>query len=157
MHLSATCRWTLARTCVVLSSLLVALGSVSSAQASCGDYLVHGSMSHELPENQWLNEKDATNAHSASVSYSIIRQPSDDPARPKSSCEGGRCQSPSVPPPVDHTRISIPRQPALIVFFENLNHGSGDDSWPHPLNGLMADAPFCSVPSPPPRLSFSVA
>jgi hypothetical protein len=157
MNLFATCRSTLQRFCAAVLSLVAMFALASTAKASCGDYLLHGTAAdHNSANNHWLATEDSS-APSTLVPYSIFRAPSNDPLKPKSSCEGGRCQSQPIPAPVDHSRISIPRQPALLTFLQSLRGESGNETWPRPSNGLAVDSPFSSVPSPPPRPSFTVA
>lgn len=156
MKKTATYRWTLERLCVAFLSLIAVAFQTSSANASCGDYLVHGSMTHESTNDKWLATQTSVTA-TVTVPYSVLRSRSNDPQAPKTACEGGRCQSQPIPPPVDHTRISIPRQSAVVSFIESLNESALNDRWPHPLSGQMGELPVQAVPSPPPKASSSGA
>ena len=146
MQLTVTERRSMRRFSVLWSLfLMMAVGLTSTALASCGDYLVHGKLVH-------LEHSPGTSRPVAAlvIPLSIFRTESSGSSVPKSACEGGRCQSMPVPPPVDSTRISVPKHSATVVKIDKSNSGN-DSKWGRPCDGFVIDQPFLDIASPPPR------
>lgn len=118
---------------------LVLFAMSSSAFASCGDYLLHGPM------------VDST--QDASQFWRLF----DEQPQPHSACEGGRCQSQPIPPPLDPWRVTIPKPTLLGVLSSDQQAFLLGSAWARPRNGSRADSPFYDVASPPPRLCFLFA
>jgi len=153
MYVKTAKRLIIRRFSVLLSTfVVVVLGMTSSALATCGDYLVHGKIVH-LEHNA----HDAMQEANHTASHLIFRnQPLTTSSKPISACEGGRCQSKPVPPPVDSTRISIPKHLATVSVIDDLCEGK-DCQWSRPSDGIAAEQPFLAIASPPPRRFFLCA
>jgi len=153
MQAKSAKRLIMRRFAVLLSTfVVVALGMASSALATCGDYLVHGKVVHLEHD-----AVDAMQQANHTASHLIFRnQPLTTSSKPISACEGGRCQSKPVPPPVDSTRSSIPNHLATLSVIDDLCEGKVCQ-WSRPSDGIAAEQPFLAIASPPPRRFFLCA
>lgn len=118
---------------------LVLFAMSSPVFASCGDYLLHGP------------EIDST--EDASQFLRLF----DEQPRPHSACEGGRCQSQPIPPPLDPSRVSIPKPTFFGLLSSDQQAFLLGSAWARPCNGSRAESPFYDVASPPPRLCLLFA
>lgn len=114
--------------------------TADKADASCGDYLLHGPTDNSL----------ATDANSLLDHLPISGSPV--PAPPTSPCANGRCQSAPVQPPANSpTRAVYVKQPVVLDSIGSLEREKDALSWLFPADGLRPEAPSIAVDLPPPK------
>jgi len=125
------------------------------ADASCGDYLLHGPV-HSSSTGDYANPSD----HLGSGSLSNHREMADDsspqtptsPQPPTSPCANGNCHSaPPHPPANSPTRTVFIKQPVAIDTLASSDCIPDTMGWLYPADGLCPEGPSIAVDLPPPE------
>lgn len=138
----------------VLFAGLMLAGAVltaGKADASCGDYLLHGptdfatlGQSPNPDHNLRFGLGDLANERAMDAGPL--------PEPPKSPCAGGRCQSaPPHPPANSPTRAVYVKQPVALDSFASLDSHPDARDWLYPADGFCPTAPWSAVDLPPPE------
>lgn len=137
----------------LFAGLILAGASLTAgkADASCGDYLLHGPTDFAtLGQNQNPDPHPRSGLGASASELAIDTDPLPQP--PTSPCAGGRCQSaPPHPPANSPTRAVYVKQPVALDSFASLDSDPDVRDWLYPADGLRPEGPWIAVDLPPPK------
>lgn len=126
----------------------------TKADASCGDYLLHGPMDYASTGRHGEQDIDLSSAAGALLHHGL-NENVPLPERPKTPCAGGRCQAtPPLPPPNSPTRAVYIKQHIALQSFGDLACDKDARDWRYPVDGLSPESPSLAVDLPPPKRVF---
>jgi hypothetical protein len=121
------------------------------ADASCGDYLLHGPSDFPSNGHHRASASDLA-VELGGLSLRIPSRSDSSPESPTSSCANGRCQSaPALPPANSPTRAVYIKQPLAIDSIGSLDCQTDASHWLFPADGLRPEGPSLAVDLPPPK------
>lgn len=123
--------------------------TTGKADASCGDYLLHGP-THSLATGDYPDLHDGYGGGWSSNQREL--EADSLPHPPASPCANGRCQSaPPHPPASSPTRAVYIKQPVVIDALASLGSDPDAMNWLYPADGLRPEGPSIAVDLPPPK------
>ncbi|HBJ37594.1 MAG TPA: hypothetical protein DDZ51_23130 [Planctomycetaceae bacterium] len=123
--------------------------TAEKAEASCGDYLLHGPVHSPATSDQ---PELQINYGLGSSSNQRTLDTDQSPTPVKSPCASGRCHSaPPHPPANSPTRAVYIKQPVVVDAFKSLNSDRDAVDWLYPADGLRPEGPSLAVDLPPPE------
>jgi hypothetical protein len=126
--------------------------TAGKADASCGDYLLHGPTDFATTLGQDQNLDPNRRSGLGVLANERARDTHPLPQPPTSPCAGGRCQSaPPHPPANSPTRAVYVKQPVALDSFASLDSEPDARDWLYPADGLRPEGPWIAVDLPPPK------
>ena len=151
-NINRYCRRSIVVGWLFASIVLLSVGlTAEKANASCGDYLLHGPV-HSPATGDHANQQHNHYGGGSSSDQQTSDTGQSPPPSPSSPCANGRCHSaPPHPPANSPTRAVYIKQPVVVDAFASSDSDRDSIDWLFPADGLRPEGPSIAVDLPPPE------